>query len=82
MLASFYTDLCADSVEWCPHDPFKNIFVCGLYESNLTFSTPVQSTIIFPKLDNFLPYTQWRSYRGDGGAMPPIPPRKILKQKF
>lgn len=22
----------ADSVEWCPHPPFQNIFVCGMYQ--------------------------------------------------
>lgn len=26
------TPLCADSVEWCPHNPCKNFFVCGNYE--------------------------------------------------
>ncbi|XP_023024478.2 diphthine methyltransferase [Leptinotarsa decemlineata] len=31
-LFSFDTVLCADSVEWCPHKPFQNVFVCANYE--------------------------------------------------
>ncbi|XP_076293228.1 diphthine methyltransferase [Lasioglossum baleicum] len=31
-LDSFDTELSADSVEWCPSDSHKNIFVCGTYQ--------------------------------------------------
>lgn len=26
------TEFCADSVEWCPHEPNKNTFVCANYQ--------------------------------------------------
>jgi len=29
---TFDTELSADSVEWCPIEPFRNIFVCGTYK--------------------------------------------------
>lgn len=28
----YKTDLNADSVEWCPHEPHQNVFVCANYE--------------------------------------------------
>ncbi|XP_012152025.1 diphthine methyltransferase isoform X2 [Megachile rotundata] len=31
-LDNFDTEFSADSVEWCPIDPFKDIFVCGTYQ--------------------------------------------------
>uniref|UniRef100_A0A182J7X3 Uncharacterized protein n=1 Tax=Anopheles atroparvus TaxID=41427 RepID=A0A182J7X3_ANOAO len=31
-LATFDTEQSADSVEWCPHDGWKHIFVCGTYQ--------------------------------------------------
>lgn len=31
-LDSFDTEFSADSVEWCPVNSFKNIFVCGTYQ--------------------------------------------------
>lgn len=31
-LFSFDTEYSADSVEWCPHAPCKNVFVCGNYQ--------------------------------------------------
>ncbi|KOC69406.1 WD repeat-containing protein 85 [Habropoda laboriosa] len=31
-LDTFDTEFSADSVEWCPIDSFKNIFVCGTYQ--------------------------------------------------
>ncbi|KAK9888178.1 hypothetical protein WA026_000447 [Henosepilachna vigintioctopunctata] len=31
-LYKWKTDFNADSVEWCPHNGFKNIFVCGNYQ--------------------------------------------------
>lgn len=31
-LFSDNTDLNADSVEWCPHIPNQNVFVCGNYQ--------------------------------------------------
>lgn len=31
-LYSFETEYNADSVEWCPHDPHKNLFVCANYQ--------------------------------------------------
>ena len=31
-LESFDTELSADSVEWCPIENFKDIFVCGTYQ--------------------------------------------------
>ncbi|XP_018574760.1 diphthine methyltransferase [Anoplophora glabripennis] len=30
-LFSFDTEYSADSVEWCPHEPNQNVFVCGNY---------------------------------------------------
>lgn len=26
------TEYSADSVEWCPHEPNQNLFVCGTYQ--------------------------------------------------
>ncbi|KAK2587407.1 hypothetical protein KPH14_003121 [Odynerus spinipes] len=31
-LTTFDTQLYADSVEWCPIEPFKDLFVCGTYQ--------------------------------------------------
>ncbi|XP_053987824.1 diphthine methyltransferase [Hylaeus volcanicus] len=31
-LDSFDTEFSADSVEWCPANPFRDIFVCGTYQ--------------------------------------------------
>lgn len=31
-LVRWDTELCADSVEWCPFDTFQHIFVCGTYQ--------------------------------------------------
>lgn len=31
-LSTFDTKLYADSVEWCPIEPFKDLFVCGTYQ--------------------------------------------------
>ncbi|KAJ8911653.1 hypothetical protein NQ315_005999 [Exocentrus adspersus] len=31
-LFSFDTEYCADSVEWCPHKPNQNVFVCANYQ--------------------------------------------------
>ncbi|XP_050298245.1 diphthine methyltransferase isoform X2 [Anthonomus grandis grandis] len=31
-LFSYDTVYSADSVEWCPHQPYKNFFVCGTYQ--------------------------------------------------
>lgn len=31
-LVSWDTELCADSVEWCPFDAFEHVFVCGTYQ--------------------------------------------------
>lgn len=28
----FDTEYSADSVEWCPHAPLQNFFVCGNYQ--------------------------------------------------
>lgn len=33
-LYSFTTELNADSVEWCPHEPNQNVFVCANYQLN------------------------------------------------
>lgn len=30
-LHTYKTDYCSDSVEWCPHAPHQNIFVCANY---------------------------------------------------
>lgn len=30
-LFSFDTEYSADSVEWCPHEPNQNVFVCANY---------------------------------------------------
>lgn len=29
---TFKTNLNADSVEWCPHEPYRDVFVCGNYQ--------------------------------------------------
>lgn len=31
-LCKYDTELSADSVEWCPHTPYRNFFVCGNYQ--------------------------------------------------
>lgn len=31
-LYKYDTEYSADSVEWCPHSPHKNYFVCGNYQ--------------------------------------------------
>lgn len=31
-LFKYDTEYSADSVEWCPHSPYKNYFVCGNYQ--------------------------------------------------
>jgi hypothetical protein len=31
-LHSYHTEYNADSVEWCPHEPFQNFFVCANYQ--------------------------------------------------
>ncbi|KAG7203923.1 hypothetical protein KM043_016943 [Ampulex compressa] len=31
-LDTFDTEFCADSIEWCPIEPFKDLFVCGTYQ--------------------------------------------------
>lgn len=33
-LFKFDTEFSADSVEWCPHEPNLNVFVCGTYQLN------------------------------------------------
>ncbi|XP_017884676.1 diphthine methyltransferase isoform X2 [Ceratina calcarata] len=35
-LDTFDTEFSADSVEWCPIDSFKDVFVCGTYELSKT----------------------------------------------
>lgn len=45
-LFSYKTDLNADSVEWCPHTPNQNVFVCGNYQL-------VEQNVIFIFLLNF-----------------------------
>lgn len=31
-LFKYDTEFCADSVEWCPQEPFHNYFVCANYQ--------------------------------------------------
>lgn len=31
-LYSYDTEYCSDSIEWCPHAPFQNVFVCANYQ--------------------------------------------------
>ena len=31
-LHTYKTDFNADSVEWCPHEPHQNVFVCANYQ--------------------------------------------------
>lgn len=33
-LHKYVTEFNADSIEWCPHEPFKNYFVCANYQLN------------------------------------------------
>lgn len=35
-LFSFDTEYSADSIEWCPHAPLENFFVCGNYQLALS----------------------------------------------
>lgn len=29
---SLDTEYCSDSIEWCPHEPTQNVFVCANYQ--------------------------------------------------
>lgn len=31
-LFKYDTEFCADSIEWCPHEPFHHYFVCASYQ--------------------------------------------------
>lgn len=33
-LHTYTTEFNADSVEWCPHEPHQNVFVCANYQLN------------------------------------------------
>lgn len=50
-LCSSHTDLNADSVEWCPHEPNQNVFVCANYQlveqsEVIFFSSILSSTLV------------------------------------
>lgn len=32
LLQTWMTNYCADTVEWCPVNPYQHFFVCGTYE--------------------------------------------------
>lgn len=42
-LCSYDTIYSADSVEWCPIEPYQNIFICGTYQLNKDTEAEVQN---------------------------------------
>ena len=32
LLQTWFTNFCADTVEWCPVDPYLDYFICGTYQ--------------------------------------------------
>ncbi|KAL1497904.1 hypothetical protein ABEB36_008786 [Hypothenemus hampei] len=61
-LFKYNTEFSADSVEWCPHDPNKNIFVCGNYQlgepSNDNTTNRLGRILLFALSENHLTLCQ------------------------
>lgn len=54
-LDSYDTEYSADSVEWCPHELYQDVFVCGTYQlvktgdsSEQEVSEILQYNVVFP----------------------------------
>ncbi|CAH1179744.1 unnamed protein product [Phaedon cochleariae] len=45
-LFSYDTELSADSVEWCPHEPHQNVFVCANYQLEEKRDDHLESTVV------------------------------------
>lgn len=57
-LSTADTDYSADSVEWCPHEPYQNIFVCGTYQllENENQNTVMKNDLPHKRLGKMLLY--------------------------
>lgn len=72
-LSTADTDYSADSVEWCPHEPHQNIFVCGTYQlsQNETQNSIMKNDLPHKRVGKMLLY----KYLGDQNLV-------LLQTKF